>query len=61
MKQLAPILSKRIGDCIGAVAAGTLALVISVRSPQEEAFIFLAVPLLLGGLCACAIALTHKR
>jgi hypothetical protein len=61
MKQIAPLLSRRIGDCIGAVAAGTLALVISVRSPEEQAFVYLAVPLLVGGLVACAIAFTHKR
>lgn len=60
MKTIAAFLARRIGDCLGAIAAGLLAFVISVRSPDEEAFIYLAIPLLVLGLLSTAIALTHK-
>jgi hypothetical protein len=60
MDKLASFFARRIGDCLGAVAAGVFALVISIRSPEEQAFIYLALPLIALGLISTAIALTHK-
>lgn len=60
MNKFAAIFAHRIGDCLGAVAAGVIALIISLRSPEEQAFIYLALPLITLGLLSTAIALTHK-
>jgi hypothetical protein len=60
MNKLAAFFARRIGDCLGAVTAGVMSLVISIRSPDEQAFIYLAVPLIALGLASTAIALTHK-
>jgi hypothetical protein len=57
--KVAAFLARRIGDCLGAIAAGLTCVVISVRSPQEEAFIFLGIPLLVLGAVATTIAITR--
>lgn len=58
--KLATFLATRIGDCIGAVAAGLLCIVIAQRSPDEAAFIYLGMPLLLVGVLSTLMAVTSK-
>jgi hypothetical protein len=60
MNKIAAFFARRIGDCLGAIAAGLFSLVIAVRSPAEQDFIYLAVPLIGLGLVSTAIAFTHK-
>jgi hypothetical protein len=57
--KLAAFLATRIGDCLGAIAAGLFCIVVSQRSPAEEAFFLLGVPLLVAGLVTTAIAFTR--
>lgn len=61
MTKLTAFFARRIGDCLGAVAAGVFSLVIAIRSTEEQGFIYLAVPLIVLGLATSAIALTHKE
>lgn len=57
--KLAAFLATKVGDCLGAIVAGLFCIVVSQKSPEEEAFIFLGIPLLVGGLVATAIAFTR--
>ncbi len=59
--KLSAFFASRIGDCIGAIAAGLFFIVVSQRSPKDESFIYLGISLIAAGTIATAIALTRRN
>lgn len=58
--RLATFFASRIGDCLGAITAGLICVIIAHRSQDEAAFIYLGVPLLAAGGLATIIAFTKR-